>query len=256
MLNPYRNTHYIRPCIGSLFFLMSYEPGSIFWDPVLPDLDSQQRSDLYAEMNRVLAALHEIDIDAAGLGDFGKPGDYFARQVSRWSRQYRAAETEPITAMNELIDWLPHHLPADDGKASLIHGDFRLDNIIFDSVTGRMRALLDWELSTLGHPYADLAYQCMQWRMQPDWIIPGFGDIDRTALGIPTEAEYVEQYCLRRGIDAIPHWDFYLAFSFFRFAAILQGVHKRALSGNASSKLAFEYGALATPLAVMGAELL
>ncbi len=245
-----------RDIVGSLFFLMSYEPGRIFWDPTLPDLDSKARGDIYVEMNRVLAALHDVDVEAAGLADFGRPGDYFARQVNRWSQQYRASETQTIEAMNTLIDWLPRNLPTDDGKVSLIHGDYRIDNMIFDAESCSMRALLDWELSTLGHPYADLAYQCMQWRMQPDWIIHGFGDIDRAALGIPDEAEYVAQYCARRGLDAIPHWNFYLAFSFFRFAAILQGVHKRALDGNASSELAFEYGALAAPLAEMGRDLI
>ena len=158
--------------------------------------------------------------------------------------------------MDALIDWLPRNLPPDDGKVSLIHGDYRIDNMIFDAGSGEIRALLDWELSTLGHPYADLAYQCMQWRMQPDWVIHGFGDIDRAALGIPTEDEYVEAYCARRGLEEIPNWNFYLAFSFFRFAAILQGVLKRALDGNASSELAFDYGALAPPLAAMGAELI
>ena len=245
-----------RDVIGSLFFVMSYEAGNIFWDPTLPDLNTAQRAKIYAEMNRVLAALHDVDIDAVGLADFGRPGDYFERQVSRWSRQYRASETQTIAAMDALIEWLPANLPPDDGRVSLIHGDYRIDNIIFDADSGAIKALLDWELSTLGHPYADLAYQCMQWRMRPDWVIHGFGDIDRGALGIPTEDEYVAAYCARRGLNDIPHWNFYLAFSFFRFAAILQGVLKRAQDGNASSELAFDYGALAAPLAEMGAELI
>ena len=245
-----------RAVLGSLFFVMSYEPGRIFWDPTLPELDVPARGPIYAEMNRVLAALHDVDVDAVGLGDYGKPGNYFERQVSRWSRQYRASETEPIAAMDRLIDWLPANLPPDDGQVSLIHGDYRLDNMVFARDAPRARALLDWELSTLGHPYADLAYQCMQWRMDLDGALPGFGDADRAALGIPTEAEYVAMYCARRGLDGIPHWNFYLVFGFFRFAAILQGVLKRALDGNASSDKAFAYGALAPRLAEMALELI
>ncbi len=245
-----------RAVLGSLFFVMSYEPGRIFWDPTLPELDVAARGAIYAEMNRVLAALHEVDVDAVGLGDYGRPGNYFERQVSRWSRQYRAAETAPIPAMDRLIDWLPANLPPDDGQASLIHGDYRLDNIVFAADAARARALLDWELSTLGHPYADLAYQCMQWRMDRGGALPGLGDVDRAALGIPSEAEYVAAYCARRGLDGIPHWNFYLAFGCFRFAAILQGVLKRALDGNASSDKAFAYGALAPRLAEMALELI
>ena len=238
-----------RDVIGSLFFLMSYQPGRIFWDPALPDLDVGERGRVYAEMNRVLVALHEVDIAAVGLDDFGRPGNYFERQVSRWSRQYRASEVEPIAAMDRLLEWLPHNMPADDGQVSLIHGDYRIDNLIFDSSSGRALALLDWELSTLGHPYADLAYQCMQWRMPHDCVIPGLGGVDRQALGIPAEADYVAQYCHCRGLVDIPDWTFYLVFSYFRFAAILQGVLKRALDGNASSRKAFDYGALAPVLA-------
>ena len=238
-----------RDVIGSLFFLMGYQPGRIFWDPTLPALDATERARVYAEMNRVLVALHEVDVDAVGLGDFGRPGNYFERQVSRWSRQYRASEVEPIPAMNRLLEWLPQNLPPDDGQVSLIHGDYRIDNLIFDQASSRAVALLDWELSTLGHPYADLAYQCMQWRMPNDCVIPGLGEVDRDALGLPSEAEYVASYCEKRGLDGIPHWNFYLVFSYFRFAAILQGVMKRALDGNASSSKAFAYGALAPLLA-------
>jgi aminoglycoside phosphotransferase (APT) family kinase protein len=238
-----------RDVIGSLFFLMSYEPGRIFWDPTLPALDAGARGAIYDEMNRVLVALHEVDIGAAGLDDFGRPGNYFERQVSRWSRQYRASEVEPIAAMDRLLDWLPQNMPPDDGQVSLIHGDYRIDNLIFDLTSNRAVALLDWELSTLGHPYADLAYQCMQWRMARDCVIPGMGETDREQLGIPGEAEYVARYCERRGLAGIPHWTFYLVFSYFRFAAILQGVLKRALDGNASSSKALAYGALAPVLA-------
>jgi aminoglycoside phosphotransferase (APT) family kinase protein len=245
-----------RSIIGSLFYVMSFEPGRIYWDPTLPELDAGQRGAIYSEMNRVLAALHDVDVAAVGLDDFGRPGSYFERQVSRWSGQYRATEIDPIPAMDKLIEWLPQNMPADDGKVSLIHGDYRIDNIIFEITGSRARALLDWELSTLGHPYADLAYQCMQWRMARDGVIPGLGDIDRESLGIPNEAQYVAQYCERRGLEGIPDWNFYLVFGFFRFAAILQGVLKRAVDGNASSRKAFEYGALAAPLANLAVALI
>ena len=245
-----------REIIGSLFYLMSYEPGRVFWDPALPDLDSGTRRSLYLEMNRVLACLHDVDIGAVGLSDFGRPGDYFARQVSRWSRQYRASETETIRAMDDLIEWLPNNLPVDDGLVSLIHGDYRIDNLIFHADENWVVAVLDWELSTLGHPFADLAYQCMQWRVNHDSVIPGLGDLNREALGIPGEQEYVDRYCERRGLNGIENWNFYLVFSFFRMSAILQGIQKRALDGNASSARAFEYGAMAPLLANMAAELL
>lgn len=245
-----------RDVIGSLFYIMSYQRGRIFWDPTLPELNNSQRRDIYTEMNRVLAALHDIDVEAVGLSDFGRPGSYFERQISRWSGQYRASEIEPIAAMDKLIEWLPQNMPLDDGKVSLIHGDYRIDNIIFDSSSTEARALLDWELSTLGHPYADLAYQCMQWRMDGDCVIPGLGDIERNSLGIPSEADYVALYCQRRGLESIPDWNFYLVFGFFRFAAILQGVLKRALEGNASSEKAFDYGALAPVLACKAVSLI
>ena len=245
-----------RGIIGSLFYVMSFEPGRIYWDPTLPELDTHQRGAIYSEMNRVLAALHDVDVTAVGLDDFGRPGSYFERQISRWSGQYRATEIDPIPAMDKLIEWLPQNMPVDDGKVSLIHGDYRIDNIIFETAGSRARALLDWELSTLGHPYADLAYQCMQWRMARDGVIPGLGEIDRESLGIPNEAQYVAHYCERRGLDGIPDWNFYLVFGFFRFAAILQGVLKRAVDGNASSRKAFEYGALAAPLANLAVALI
>ena len=245
-----------REIIGSMFFVMSFENGQIFWDPTLPTLDNNRRTEIYREMNRVLAALHDIDIEAAGLADFGRAGNYFERQISRWTKQYRASETETVPSMDILIDWLAVNIPEDDGKTCLIHGDFRLDNIIFHSTESHALALLDWELSTLGHPYADVAYQCMQLRLKNDAVIAGLGEINRKSLGIPNEEEYIEQYCKRRKISAIPDWNFYLAFSFFRFAAILQGVLKRALEGNASSKSAFEYGKLAPVLANMAVDLI
>lgn len=242
--------------IGGMFYVMSYEQGRIFWNPALPELDNHQRTGIYDEVNRVLAALHEVDIEAAGLGDYGHPGNYFERQISRWSKQYRASETESIKAMDRLMAWLPANVPEDDGKVSLIHGDYRLDNIIFHATETRALAVLDWELSTLGHPYADLAYQCMQLRLGQDAVIAGLGNIDRQTVGIPSEEAYVARYCERRGLDGIPHWNFYLVFSFFRFAAILQGVQKRAVDGNASSRKAFDYGALAPTLAAMAVALI
>ena len=243
--------------IGSLFYVMDFVDGKVFWNPSLPELSAGERTKVYDELNRVLAALHDVDIDAAGLSDYGRPGNYFERQISRWSQQYRATEIEPIPAMDELMHWLPANLPEDDGKVSLIHGDFRIDNLIFDADKHRALALIDWELSTLGHPYADLAYQCMQLRLDTDAAIPGLGDVNRVELGIPDETAYVEQYCQRRGLDGIPDWSFYLVFSFFRLAAILQGVLKRAHDGNASNReSAFAYGALAPTLADNAVELI
>ena len=241
--------------IGSMFFLMEYIDGRVMWDPALPDLDHDARGAVFDEMNRVLATVHSVDVEAAGLGDYGKPGNYFERQVGRWSGQYRASETETFPEMNQVIAWLEVHTPPDDGRVSLVHGDFRLDNMIFHRDEPRVLALVDWELSTLGHPFADLAYQCMQWRVDGRGIIPGLGGVDREALGIPSEQDYVERYCGRMGIDGIPNWNFYLVFSFFRLAAILQGVRKRAIDGNASNEKAVQLGELVRPLARMGAEL-
>jgi len=245
-----------RDIIGSMFYVMSFEKGRIFWDPALTELTNEQRTDVYDEMNRILAALHDVDLDTVGLSDYGRPGNYFERQISRWTKQYKASETDVIPAMDRLIEWVSKNIPEDDGQVSLIHGDYRIDNIIFHPTESSALALLDWELSTLGHPYADLAYQCMQLRVGRDAVIAGLGDMDRKAHGIPTEAEYVAQYCERRGIDSIPNWPFYVAFSFFRLAAILQGVLKRAIDGNASSQKAFDYGKLAPQLAEMAVELI
>ena len=244
-----------KSIIGTLFFIMSYEPGRVFWRPDIVDINIPQRTQIYAEMNRILAALHEIDVVATGLQDYGRPGNYFERQINRWTQQYRASEIGTIAEMDTLINWLPKNIPVDNGMISLIHGDYRIDNIIFDQHQTHAKALLDWELSTLDHPFADLAYQCMQWRLPQDCVIPGLGDIDRKPLGIPTEEEYINQYCQLRGLSGITDWPFYLAFSFFRFAAILQGVMKRAIDGNASSSKAFEYGKLAPVLAKMTVEI-
>ena len=231
-----------RGVIGSMFYVMSFEDGRILWNARLPELENADRTAIYDEMNRVLAALHDVDLAQVGLSDFGKPGNYFERQISRWSKQYRASETQTHASMDALIDWLPANNPPDDGTVSLIHGDYRLDNMIFHKTENRVIAVLDWELSTLGHPFADLAYQCMQLRMPPMGQLGGLMGIDRAALGIPSEEEYVAAYCRRRGLDGIPNWNFYLAFSGFRLAAIVQGVYKRGLDGNASSKKATSYG--------------
>lgn len=242
--------------IGSMFYVMEFIDGRVMWDPALPDMRAEQRTAIYNEMNRVLAALHSIDVDTVGLSDYGKPGNYFERQLGRWTKQYRASETETIAEMDALIDWLPANMPADDGTIALAHGDFRLDNMMFHHSKSIVLALVDWELSTLGHPYADLAYQCMQLRLSHEGVMPGLGGLDRQQLGIPSEQDYVAQYCKRMGIDGIPNWNFYLVFSFFRLAAILQGVKKRALEGNASSEKALQLGNLVRPLSEMAVKLI
>jgi len=222
--------------IGRMFYIMGFMEGRIFWDPTLAELSgNEERGAIYDAMNATLAAMHQVDLAAAGLSDYGRPGNYFERQHSRWSSQYQASETGRIDDMNRLIAWLGDNIPADDGKVSLVHGDYRMDNMMFAPDAPRVIAVLDWELSTLGHPYADLAYQCMQWRLPHSSGFKGMGGIDRKAIGLPTEEEYVASYCRRSGIDGIDNWVFYLAFSFFRLAAICQGVYKRSLDGNASN---------------------
>ncbi len=221
--------------IGSMFYLMQHVAGRIFWDPALPGLAPNERTAIYDAMNVALARLHSVDIAAVGLADYGRPGSYFARQLQRWTEQYRASETSAMPDMDRLIEWLGAHVPADDGRIALVHGDWRIDNMIFASDAPRLLAVLDWELSTLGHPYADLAYQCMQWRLPNAGEFRGLAGIERRALGIPSEADYVADYCKRMGLPAIPDWPFLIAFSFFRVAAIVQGVYKRALDGNASN---------------------
>jgi aminoglycoside phosphotransferase (APT) family kinase protein len=247
-----------RDVIGSLFYVMSFEDGRIFWNPALPDLPQADRGACYEAILQTMAALHDVDVEQVGLGDYGRPGNYFERQIGVWTKQYRAAETERLEAMERLIEWLPAACPADEGRPSLVHGDFRIDNLMFDRNQYRVQAILDWELSTLGNPLADLAYFCMCLRLPSGGHIPGLAGQDRAALGIPSEAAIVARYCELRGIPPIPmtHWTFYLAFSFFRLAAIAQGVKRRALNGNASSEQAGEVGDLAEQLALAAVALI
>jgi aminoglycoside phosphotransferase (APT) family kinase protein len=244
-----------RDIVGSMFYVMEFCDGNIHWDAALADAESnEQRAAMYDEMNRVLAAIHSVDLEKAGLLDYGKPGNYFQRQFERWSKQYKSAELEPIEEMDQLTDWLAANLPEDDGKVSIAHGDYRLDNVMFSKDNSEIITVLDWELSTLGHPYADLAYQCMCLRLPPSKAkntMSGLMGIDAAALGIPSEEEYVAKYCERMGIEKIENWNFYLAFSFFRLAAIAQGVAKRAADGNASNKSAGSIGAMVKPMAQM-----
>lgn len=235
--------------IGTAFYLMDYVQGRIFWDPRLPGIAPQERRALFEEMNRVIAALHSVDYEKIGLTDYGKAGNYFVRQIDRWTKQYRAAETETIDAMNNLIDWLPKHIPADD-DTSIVHGDYRIDNVIYHPTEPRILAVLDWELSTLGHPLADFAYHCMTWRFHPGQF-RGLAGEDLQALGIPSESEYMAMYCRRLGRDRLPEkeWEYYMAFGMFRLVGILQGIMARALQGNASSQNALDAGRRARPLA-------
>ena len=238
--------------IGSMFYLMAFVEGRVFWDPALPEVPAGDRAAYYREVVRVMAAIHAVDPAAAGLADYGKPGNYFARQIARWTAQYRAAETAPIEAMEALIAWLPAHCPPDDGSSALVHGDFRIDNLIFHPTEPRILAVVDWELSTLGHPLADLAYFCMALRLPRNPVIPGLAGMDRDALGIPSEAELLSRYAAASGRRAVADWDFCLAFNFFRLAAIAQGVLKRAEQGNASSAQAQTVGRMARLVAEAG----
>lgn len=221
--------------IGKPFFVMEFVKGRTFNDPVCRDLSNSERRNLFREMNRTLAAIHNVDLDACGLRKFGRPGNYFERQMSRWSGQYRLTETETLVEMEELIEWLLQNMPPDDGQISLVHGDYRLDNLLVSDQTGEILAVLDWELSTLGHPMADLGAQLMQWKMPTGEEGRGLAGVNRKVMGIPDDRDYVEEYARNAGLSDIPDMSFFVAFSFFRMAAILQGVKKRALDGNASN---------------------
>lgn len=221
--------------IGSAFYIMDHVDGRNYADPTMPEMTPAHRAGVIDEMNRVLAALHDVDIDAAGLSDYGPPGNYFERQVGRWSKQYRASETETIPAMDELMEKLAAEMPEDDGQRTLVHGDYRIDNMIFAKEGTDCLAVLDWELSTIGHPFADLAAVIMQWQMPAGSEGRGLAGIDRAELGLPSDAEFIARYCERRGLGGIDNFGYYLAFNFFRMAAIIQGVLKRALDGNASN---------------------
>lgn len=242
--------------IGSMFYLMSYVDGRILWDPSLPDMTPAQRGDIYLGIIDAMAALHTVDPAAVGLADYGKPGGYFERQLKRWGEQYRASETRPIAAMDELIARLPARCPADDGSVALAHGDFRIDNLMFHPTEPRVIAIVDWELSTLGHPLADLGYFCMALRLPRNPALPGLAGLDRAALGIPDEAALLARYSQLTGRPIPADWPFVLAFSFFRLAAIAQGVAKRAEQGNASSEQAVQAGRMTEMLAKLGLDVL
>ena len=239
--------------IGSMFYIMEYLEGRIFWDPALPEVSDEDRAAIYDQMNQVMADLHLVDINDVGLGDYGRPGNYFERQIGRWTKQYRAAETETIPEMEKLIDWLPKNMPEDDGRVSLVHGDYRLDNMIFHPTEPRIIAVLDWELSTLGHPLADLAYQLMAWQFPREAGINGLAGLSREELSIPDDDSYIKTYCERTGQPGIEDWNFYMAFCFFRLASITQGIRKRAQIGTASSEEAAAKAAMVEPLSTMGA---
>lgn len=243
--------------IGRAFYIMECVEGRVLWDQALPGLTPAGRGAIYDEMNRVIAALHRVDAASIGMADYGKPGNYFDRQIGRWSKQYLASVTQAIGEMDRLIDWLPAHVPPsarDENQVSIVHGDFRLDNLIFDSGQARVRAVLDWELSTLGHPLADFSYHCMAWHIPPG-MFRGIGGLDLPALGIPDEREYVARYCERTGRpdpDALlADWNFYLAYNLFRLASITQGIAKRVVDGIAASAQARATGEATRPLAEM-----
>ncbi|WP_421839076.1 phosphotransferase [Novosphingobium sp.] len=225
--------------IGSAFYVMDMVEGRIFWDAAFTAVPKAERAGYFDAMNRVIAALHSVDVEAVGLGDYGRPGNYFARQIGRWSKQYLEDELAGrLPDMDALVEWLPTAIPEGD-ETAIVHGDFRCDNMIFHPTEPRVLAVLDWELSTLGHPLADFAYHAMMYRMPGD-IVAGLGGADPVPLGLPAEAEYIAAYCARTGRDGIANWDYYLAFNFFRLAAIMHGIKGRVLRGTASNAQARE----------------
>lgn len=243
--------------IGRAFYVMEFVQGRVLWDQSLPGIDKSKRAAIYGEMNHVIAALHKVRPAEHGLASFGKPGNYFERQIGRWTKQYAASETQNIESMNRLMKWLPANLPSsarDESMISIVHGDFRLDNLIFHPTQAKILAVLDWELSTLGHPLADFGYHCMSWHIAPG-AFRGLGGLDLPALGIPSEAQYIEMYCERTGFispkNLAADWNFYIAYNMFRLAAILQGIAKRVEAGTASSAQATKSAAGVVPLADM-----
>ena len=243
--------------IGRAFYVMEFVQGRVLWDQSLPGMTPAQRGAIYDEMNRVIAALHNVDYVRQGLSGYGKPGNYFERQIGRWSKQYVASITQPIAEMDKLMAWLPANMPAsarDESKTRIVHGDYRLDNLMFHPTEPRVLAVLDWELSTLGHPLADFSYHCMAWHISPE-SFRGIGGLDLASLGIPGEDAYIRRYCERTGIgnpDALKaDWNFYLAYNMFRLAAILQGIAKRIEMGTASNAQAAKSAAGVRPLAQM-----
>ena len=234
--------------MGSMFFVMEYLPGRTLFDPRLPGLPAEERAAIFDAMNAAIAAIGMVDPAKVGLADYGRPGGYVERQIGRWSKQYRASETQAIPAMDALIDWLPQHMPTTPEEVRLAHGDFRLDNLILHPSEPRVLAVVDWELSTLGCPYADFAYNVMVWRIAPG-LFRGLGGVDLAGTGIPTEDHYINLWCQRTGRERPENFDFYVILSLFRIAAILQGIARRALDGTAADPNAREMGAKATPLA-------
>ena len=241
--------------IGRAFYVMEFMQGRVLWDQALPEMTPAQRGEIYDEMNRVISALHTVKFAERGLANYGKPGNYFDRQIGRWSKQYVASITQPIPEMDKLIAWLPANIPAgarDENRVSIVHGDYRLDNLMFHATEPRVVAVLDWELSTLGHPLADFSYHCMAWHI-PHGSFRGIGGLDHKALGIPSEEEYIRRYCDRTGFttpqELKADWNFYMAYNLFRIAAILQGIAKRVEDGTASSAQAKSSGAGARPMA-------
>jgi aminoglycoside phosphotransferase (APT) family kinase protein len=231
--------------IGSAFYVMEFLDGRIFWDPRLPGLSTAERPAMFQSMNAVIAALHSVDYVEVGLTEFGRPGNYMARQVARWSRQYQASETEKQPAMDQLIEWLPRHLPPED-EPRIVHGDYRIDNLIIHPTEPRVIGVLDWELSTIGDPLADFAYHAMAWRVTPE-LFRGLAGVDLAALGIPSEDDYVAAYSAQTGYGRTSDWEFYIVYSLFRLAAIMQGIAKRAIDGTAASREAVELGRRARP---------
>lgn len=236
--------------VGTAFFIMEYLDGRVFVDQSLPGMQAKERHKIYEQMNRTIAAIHRLDYMSLGLESFGKPGNYFSRQIARWSRQVREANIPIPDSLNKLMDWLPTNMPGED-ETTLIHGDFRMDNLIFHKTEPRIIGVLDWELSTLGNPLADFAYQCMAWRIPPD-LWRGIQGLDLGALGIPSESEYIAMYERQIGKPIVEHWPFLMAYNLFRISAILHGITKRAMDGNANASDAIENGEKAGALADLG----